>query len=785
MAAIKIDKFQGKTPRTSPELLPESKAQIANNLKLYSGDLIPYRIPRVDYQVESPPRVQTIYGLRGNSDVLNWLSWDDDVDVVLRSDIDDESVEFTQDRRFFYTGDGAPKQSWFDIAFEGLGPYPSSSYLLGLPLPTAKPTTSITPFAELTTTTAGRDGASEARLRFSANHNLRDGNIVSVTGFVGAAAGLNTENMEITVLDPDEINYFSRGDAITFAANGNGRVNLAGGNTIRSYVYTWVSAFGEESVPSEASDDDYMREGQTVTIQSLPSAGPGVDYFVAGIRLYRSVVTANGSDYFRLKDLYFPSTTAVVSRNAGIARVQTEDPHNLIVGDRFKLSGTTVDSGSFNVTDSVVTEVEDRYTFRYVNAGVNVSGTVDVAGTLYHDVAELPTDIPARYWGDGGNFDFIDDFESRNLLFTLSSSEYDPPPAGMRGLIMGPNNIACGFIGNQLCLSEPLELHAWPERNRITFEYDIVSVAVVMGTIIVLTESYPYRVDGGFPDAMSHSRIDALFPCVSKRSMVAMDYGVIYASHSGLVMYSPNSGIRTVTKLIHDWDTWENDITINTIVAGSYQNRYFASYEVGSFIYERSDETEGVYVDAPIAFDAVWVDKRDNSAYIVPKDSQSIFEWDNNNYPFAVMDWKSKVFIIPEYINLGAARVVADYDATDYGIALAEYNAQVITDNENKLLELAAIGIDYLGTYNAFVFNGSMFNGDDYFRYFYVDVLDSNILFRLWANKELVFERVLTDSEIFRLPTGYRTDTYEVSVTGSVRVRAIHLAETPIGLRKI
>jgi hypothetical protein len=786
MVAIKIDNFQGKTPRTSPELLDNTKAQIANNLKLYSGDLLPYRIPRAEYEVATSPTVKSVYGLYDDNDDIVWLSWGVDVDVVLRSDIDDASDDNVLDRRFFYTGDGYPKQSWFELAINGSEPYPNAYYRLGLPLPTVKPTTAVTSFSELSSADIGRDGGSQARIRFTTPHNLRDGNVISVTGFTLTYTSLNTENIEVTIIDDDEISYFSRGDAIPFGtSNSDGRVNLAGGNTIRSYVYTWLSPFGAESVPSPPSKDDYLREGQTVTVGNLPQTGPGDNYLVAGIGIYRTVVTANGSDYFLLKRLFFPGTTATVARLGEVSTVRTEEFHNLQKGDRFKLDGCT--DASFDIVDGVVTKVVDRYTFEYDQPlQPDVLEVADTTGTLYHDVAELLTDT-SIYWGDPtyNNFDFVDDFESRNLSTSLTSLFYDPPPDGMKGLIMGPNNIACGFVGNQLCLSEPLQIHAWPERYRITFEYEVVAVAVVMGTIIVLTEGYPYRIDGGFPDTMSWSRIDALFPCVSKRSTVAMDYGVVYASHSGLVMYSPNSGIRTVTKLIHDWDTWENEINYEDIVAGSYQNRYLASYGTGSFIYERSDETEGVYVDIPTRFDAVWVDRLENSAYIIDQGTNAIFEWDNNDYPFAFMDWKSKVYILPDYVNLGAARVIADYDDTGFGESIDAYNQLVAERNEQTIAELSAIGIDYLGTYNAFVFGGGMFNGDPYLEQQFDTITPPTVQFRLWANKELVFETILTDGSIFRMPTGYRTDTYEVAVTGPVRVRAIHLAETPLGLKQI
>jgi hypothetical protein len=57
------------------------------------------------------------------------------------------------------------------------------------------------------------------------------------------------------------------------------------------------------------------------------------------------------------------------------------------------------------------------------------------------------------------------------------------------------------------------------------------------------------------------------------------------------------------------------------------------------------------------------------------------------------------------------------------------------------------------------------------------------ITFRLWVDKQLAFQATVSSGDVFRLPTGYRSDTFEVGVSGSARVRAIHLGETPFGLR--
>jgi hypothetical protein len=58
------------------------------------------------------------------------------------------------------------------------------------------------------------------------------------------------------------------------------------------------------------------------------------------------------------------------------------------------------------------------------------------------------------------------------------------------------------------------------------------------------------------------------------------------------------------------------------------------------------------------------------------------------------------------------------------------------------------------------------------------------ITFKLYANKSLIFTTSRSNSDVFRLPAGYKTDTYEVEVDGTIRVRAIHLGETPSSLMR-
>lgn len=870
MAAVKIVKFLGEAPKIASELLPDAAAQVAFNVKLYSGDLIPYRLPYLSGNVSRTGDIKTLYALRNPSNGdLKWLTWTTDVDIVTASASED------QEQRFYYTGDGVPKVTNYELATATGEPYPNNYYELGLPLPTTKLTTTSTTFTQKTTSSRARDTGNIATVITSTAHGLRTGNIVSVTGFPAATSSVatfNATNAEVTVINDTTFTYFSPGEQVSTTSDTNGRVSLAGNTIPRSYVYTWFTPWEEESIASEPSTDLFIKEGQTVTVSNLPTAKPTGSNFVRGVRLYRTLATSSGTEYFRLGTLWFPTLLARVSRTSNVSRVTLSNHHNLALDDRFKISGCT--DSTFNITDGIVTNVIDDYTFEYAQTAANVVDKAETAGTLYHDVAET-TDKPARYWGDG-SYSFTDDFDYRGLFDLLGTDEYDPPPENLKGLIAAQNNILCGFDGNQLFFSEPNIPHAWPAKYALTFESDIVAIASVAGYILVLTEEYPYQVSGNNPATMAYARIDTLYPCLSKRSVVNMGFGVAYVTYGGLAVYNPSAGMDLITKFVHDWDTWPQAVDLTNVVGKFYNGKYFGSDPNQSFIFERDDRIGGFFVQINYKFSAAWYDAQSNAFYYVADNLGNLYQWDKESQPLSAAEWKSKTIVTKDFLNLGAARVVADYATPDAEAeAIAAYNAGVpafnlgvwndynhtsvsvsyartsnvativtatphqlqtgcrvritgftspvgstfnntdavvtvvdsttftysntggnvsTTSDGTAMIEcLKGLGdmngpydrVDSLGNriVNFGTLNSIVINGDNFTRTLKTVQGTLPITFRLWVDKQLSFQATVTTSDVFRLPTGYRSDTFEVGVSGSARVRAIHIGETPFGLR--
>ena len=811
MAAIKITNFLGTAPKISPELLPNTAAQIANNCKLYSGDLIPYPQPVVVDNTARTGTIKTLFALRDPvTNDKKWLSWLTDVDIAVASKTNQD------EQRFYYSGDGVPKVSNYELATTGVAPYPINYYDLGLPLPTTVLTTSATTFTTKTTASFFRDAGNVATITTSAPHDLASGKFISLTAFTflsgtynqagtatitvtitahglsnGASISLdflsgtaidgtytvsnaatntfdvtavsstttsgnvnlnlvsfNATNVECTVTSSTTFTYFSPGFQIGSSGTPivftSAKVDLGGLTQARSYVYTWYTPWEEESIASKPSADLFIKEGQIVTVTNLPTAKPTGNNFVRGVKLYRTLAAASGTDYFLLRELWFPTTLASVQRTSNVSRVALVFPHNLGIDDRFKISGCT--DATFDITGGIVTDIIDDYTFEYAQTDVDVANTLVVAGTMYHDISENPPTTTARYWGDS-TYDFTDDFESRDLLSVLGTDEFDPPPEDLQGLTAIQNNILVGFVGNTLFFSEPGSPHAWPESYSVNLEHNIVGIAAINGSALVTTESYPFFVSGSDPaNGMSTQRIDANFPCLNKNSMVTMGYGIVYSTHDGLAVYSPSSGTAIITKLLYNNDTWTTVLDPSTVIAEYYGENYFAAHSTGAFIFEQDAKSGGFFVDADYTFTASYYDPIDGVVYYVSGANGDIYQWDDLDQPAVAIEWKSKVITTKDMINVGAARVVADYATVT-----------TVWDSSTTVWESVT------------------------------DVWDAadNITFKLWANKELILTTTVSDSDVFRLPTGYRTDKFEVSVEGDIRIRAIYLGETPLGLRDV
>jgi len=141
MPYLKLNNFSGLSPRTGPTNLAPNQAQVANNVKLQSGEIRAWQKPLLSY-TPGLSDVRTIYKLENTSLVTSaWLEFGTDVDVV------PGPVADTTDFRVYYTDGTAPKKTnWALATTSGTGskPFPDASYNMGVPSPAAAPTLATT-----------------------------------------------------------------------------------------------------------------------------------------------------------------------------------------------------------------------------------------------------------------------------------------------------------------------------------------------------------------------------------------------------------------------------------------------------------------------------------------------------------------------------------------------------------------------------------------------------------------------------------------------------------------
>jgi hypothetical protein len=199
--------FDGIRPRLRPQLLAEAEAQRALNTKLWSGAAEPFKATL--YVQDLPAGTKTTIFRHGQSrtDENYWFAWNassapNGVDIV-RGPVAGDTQE-----RVYWTGDGVPKVTDASIAWAS-APYPSASYTLGLPAPSAATISS----------PGGTGTATRISLVYvyvsawgetgppSAASNLIDyfgGETLTVTGLDGAPSGAyNTTNKYLYIASTD------------------------------------------------------------------------------------------------------------------------------------------------------------------------------------------------------------------------------------------------------------------------------------------------------------------------------------------------------------------------------------------------------------------------------------------------------------------------------------------------------------------------------------------------------------------------------------------------------
>lgn len=538
-----------------------------------------------------------------------------------------------------------------------------------------------------------------------------------------------------------------------------------GSDVTRSYVYTFVTPWGEESAPSPATLATGKETGATWALSTLDTAPPNSGT-VTGV---------------------LPNAPSV-----GYVEVTLDTVYGLRAGETitFNAVGGVTDLNSSFTLESVNTSTKKVTVLlstvqTYTSGGTwqrgaphNTAGMTkriyrtltSSSGTEYHYVVTIAA--ATTTYSDTATDETV------GMGEVLPSTTWAMPPANMKGIVIMANGIACGFFGNEICFSEPFKPYAWPIAYRQTYDQDIVAIGVTGTTLVGMTQGNPFTITGVEPVTMGGGmqKLGVAWPCMSKRGVASFPFGVGYPAPQGLVIIGVQSDI--VTKDLFTQKEWA-DLNPHTFVAATADNRYYAGYFANDksqmFVIDKTETAAFIAINQGIT--AIWDDPWTGKLYVAA--DKKIYHWEGDPGTKLNYEWKSKQFLTASPLNYGAAKIDADFEMTEAEIFGAiDAHAAIIASNRVLITSGGTddgIADSALGEYEV---------GGDAMQALPPLSIDS-LQFQFWANGRLMVAKQVLSTRAFRLPSGYKADNVEVVLSGNVKVSAVVLAETMDGLRQV
>ena len=308
---------------------------------------------------------------------------------------------------------------------------------------------------------------------------------------------------------------------------------------------------------------------------------------------------------------------------------------------------------------------------------------------------------------------YADSKTSIELGETVATWGWAEPPDTMQGLKLLANGFGIGFSGNTLYPSEPFALYAYPVAYQLSTESPIVGIGVFGQSAFIGTKGNPYVVTGSDPATLSMIKLEANQACVSKRSIVSMNGGVVYASPDGLFLVN-SGGINPLTINILSRDDWQA-YKPESIHAYEIDGRYIAFYDTGttqgSLIFNLYGETPSFSVSTVYAT-AGYSDRLRDALYLAI--GSAISRWDDGSTNLT-FTWKTKKFRAPRPICPSIAKI----EAVGYPVT-----------------------------------------------------------FKMYGDSVLKFTKTVNNKNTFRLPAGFKAQTFEFQFEASSQINRFNVAET-------
>ncbi|MGE0797307.1 MAG: hypothetical protein AB7G13_31940 [Lautropia sp.] len=377
---------------------------------------------------------------------------------------------------------------------------------------------------------------------------------------------------------------------------------------------------------------------------------------------------------FRLLGLPAPSAPSVA---VGGAPTEGAEPVTVLVAYAFVTS-----DGFVGPPSPVSTPIQYRDGMDLQIEGLDTapSGAYDIEKKyIYIAQTDASGSTALRFWREVPAWDTA---ENGTVDFTTLGESVDSPsliapPSDLFGLMLHPNGFMVGFTQRKFLRSEVFKPHGWPDVYQDPLGDDIVGGAIIGQQTIICTRGKTYSAIGSDPLNQSIVDLSGMQPCVSKRSIRAMPFGVLYAGPDGLVLAGGLNPLSVVSETHFTRDQWQA-YKPESMHAAVHDRRYYLFWDTGSrkgcLIFE-FNAAGGLHlvVESDQWFAAAHVDPRRDHLYVW--EANEIRRWDDGDPLKAV--WRSKEIRLSRAENIGAVRIHAErYPVTfrllDHGAIASE-----------------------------------------------------------------------------------------------------------------
>lgn len=747
MAAITFKGFRGSVPRAGERLQQPRYARSAQNIKITSGYIEPLRGMLLSHTTLASA-IRTIWRHRrvfNGQNYDNWMVWDKDVDAVGSLIAGDSTA------RFYWTSEDAePRMSDYSTAVSGPGPFPAAFYRLGIPSPTVAPTVTTEPVAG-TVTAAFVPAPGAVRATLDTADGISIGDILFIAGVVGMT-DLNGSHVVAAVNTVSKQVDFAITTSQTYTSGGTW--NISETLVSRSYAFTFVSQWGEESGPSPAAALKIGKlNGTTWAISAMQTAPANGNSLAGWTNLPGGELVRIGLTDTKFVEvgMQIQITGAIQTAIGGLGR-DINGRHTVLAVDK-TLNKVDValppQNGGANGAWTFVAPINTAgmkkriYRTEGTSAAFILVAEIDAATTTYNDTA-------ITLLG-----------EELRTLNTL------PPPANLRCLVDLPNGCLAGVTDREVCFSEPYMPYSWPVANRYAFTGRAVALCPVGNSVIALTDGKPIMLMGSDPEAMSPVTIETYAPCVSKRGAVRIGGGILYPSHDGLWLASA-SGVEKRTQSLFRLDEWR-ELAPTTFDAEFHDGQYFAVHLPVGDVEKKILVLDIGELDSMVkvtdSADHLYRCDFDGELYVAK--GSKIYRWDRDDTKRYLTEWTSVQVQLDVPRNFSHAQVHADWGqvaASDDSVL--EANQALIAAGPD-----AVSGFVIGGEFCDFEVNGSNID-------LYDPPNERKVQFVLFDGDTPVFSKIVTSSRPFRLPAGFKSEAVRVGINASIQVFGAAIAES-------